>query len=49
MAVILFIEQTNSIIAKNGYSLFIATIMILFIRIGEQIAKIAIFLFVYPF
>jgi hypothetical protein len=48
-AVILFAEQTNSIIAKNGYSLFIASIVILFLQIGKQIAKIAIFLFVYPF
>ena len=48
-AVILFVEQTNSIIAKNGYPLFIASIVILFLRIGEQIAKIAIFLFVYLF
>ena len=48
-AVILFVEQTNSIIAKNGYSLFVASIVILFLWIGEQIAKIAIFLFVYPF
>ena len=31
-AVILFVEQTNSIIAKNGYSLFIASIVILFLR-----------------
>ena len=48
-AVILFVEQTNSIIAKNGYSLFIASIVILFLKIGEQIAKNAIFLFIYPF
>ena len=46
---ILFDKQTNSIIAQNGYSLFVASIVILFLRIGEQIAKIAIFLFVYPF
>jgi len=49
MAVILFVEQTNSIIAKNGCSLFIASIVILFLRIDEQIAEIAIFLFVYLF
>ena len=45
----LFIKQMNIIIAKNGYLLFIASIMILFLRIGKQIAKIAIFMFVYPF
>jgi hypothetical protein len=48
-AALLFVEQMNSIIAKNGYLLLIASFVILFLRIGKQIAKIAIFLFVYPF
>ena len=42
-AVILFAKQMNSIITKNGYSLFIASIVILFLRIGEQIAKLPFF------
>ena len=48
-AVILFVEQTISIIAKNGYSLFVVQIVILFLRTDEQIAKIGLFLFVYSF
>ena len=46
-AVILFVEQTNSIIAKNRFSLFVDKIVILLLQTGQQIAKIVHFLFVY--
>ena len=44
-AVILFDEQRTAISLKRAVPLFVAQIVILFIRIGEQIAEIALFLF----
>ena len=44
-AVILFDEQRTAISLKRAVPLFVAEIAILFIRIGEQIAEIALFLF----
>jgi hypothetical protein len=44
-AVILFDEQRTAISLKRAVPLFVAQIVILFIRIEEQIAETALFLF----